>query len=90
MELFQRILNFLQEKNGASLVYTADDSLLGYGGDCSLVLVDGHSRSPEEYRELAEVSGVTAGGPGDAWCHVTLVNGWVLCKNRMGQVTARR
>ncbi|MDF1850543.1 MAG: PQQ-binding-like beta-propeller repeat protein [Verrucomicrobiales bacterium] len=76
--------------DGASLVYTADDRLLAYGGDCSLVLVDGFPNSPEDYRELSKISGATSGGPGDAWCHVTVAGDWVLCKNRMGQVTARR
>ena len=76
--------------DGASVVYASDDRILAYGGDCSLSLVNSQVLSPEEYVELAKVSGATAGGPGDAWCHVTLAKGWVLCKNRMGQVTARK
>lgn len=76
--------------DGASIVYTADDRLLAYGGDCSLVLVNSWKRSPDSYQELAKISGATGGGPGDAWCHVTLAGGWLLCKNRQGQVTARQ
>lgn len=76
--------------DGASLVYTADHRLLAYGGDCSLILADSWKNSPESYNELAKIQGATAGGPGDAWPHVTLADGWVLCKNRQGQITARQ
>ena len=76
--------------DGASLVVTGDERVLAFGGDCSLSLVNSARRSPESYEEVAKITGATAGGPGDAWSHVVLADGWVLCKNRQGQVAARR
>ena len=76
--------------DGASLILTADERLLAFGGDCSLTVVDSAKNSPDDYRELTRIPAVTDGGPGDAWPHVVLSNGWVLCKNRHGHLTARR
>lgn len=76
--------------DGASLVHTADGRLFAFGGDCSLTVVESAKNSPDEYRELARFPGVTDGGPGDAWPHLVFSNGWILCKNRQGQLTARK
>lgn len=64
-----------------SCVITADDRMLTWTDDGNLRLVETATRSPDAYRELAAVEGVTAA---DAWPHVVLANGRIFCKDRTG------
>jgi outer membrane protein assembly factor BamB len=60
-----------------SCIVTADDRMIVYGNKGDLSLVETAKRSPDEYRVLSST---------DAWPHVVLANGRVLCRDRDGHV----
>jgi outer membrane protein assembly factor BamB len=66
-----------------SCLVTADDRLLVYGGSGRLLLVESALRAPDEYRELAGRRDLFAT---DAWPHVVLAEGRLLCRDRAGNL----
>jgi outer membrane protein assembly factor BamB len=64
-----------------SCVITGDGRMLTWTDEGDLRLVETAARSPDAYRELAAVEGITAA---DAWPHVILANGRIFCKDRNG------
>lgn len=67
----------------ASLILTSDDRLTAFFKKGRLALVESAKRSPEKYTELAQL------GPlfeTDAWPHVVLSGGRLLCKDREGNL----
>lgn len=70
--------------DAGSCIITADNKLIVWGGAGKLVLAD---TSPAEYKVLAEQDGL---GQSDAWPHIVLANGRLLCKDRLGNVVCFR
>lgn len=66
-----------------SVIVTADDRLIVYGNKGDLSLVETAKRSPHEFTQL-ETSRVFS--KTDAWPHVVLANGRVICRDRGGAV----
>ncbi|MCA9179104.1 MAG: hypothetical protein KDB14_31795 [Planctomycetales bacterium] len=66
-----------------SCIATADGRLIACGGRGDLALVEGARRSPAQYHELATLERVLST---DAWPHVTLTAGRLLCKDRSGNL----
>lgn len=66
-----------------SCVVTSDDRLIVYGYNGKLALVETASRSPDRYQELALRDRIF---PTEAWPHVTVANGRVLCRDRAGSL----
>ena len=66
-----------------SCVLTADERLIVYGNKGDLLLVESAAQSPRRYSELAlrKVFSKT-----DAWPHVVLAHGYVICRDRDGDV----
>ena len=71
----------------ASCILTADDRLIIWGHRGKLVLAETDRRSPGKYRELAVQHRVFQS---EAWPHVVLADGGLLCKDRQGNVKCFR
>jgi outer membrane protein assembly factor BamB len=70
--------------DAGSCVLTADDKLIVWGGTGKLALAEA---SADSYKVLAEQDGL---GQSDAWPHVVLANGRLLCKDRAGNAVCFR
>ncbi|TWT51342.1 outer membrane biogenesis protein BamB [Rubripirellula amarantea] len=66
-----------------SCIVTSDDRLIVYANNGDLTLVETAGRSPHQYTELASY---TALSKTDAWPHVVLSDGRLLCRDRDGNV----
>ena len=66
-----------------SCILTSDDRLIVYANKGSLTLVETAKRSPQEYTQLAAE---TVFKETDAWPHVVLSNGRLICRDRNGNV----
>jgi outer membrane protein assembly factor BamB len=66
-----------------SCVVTADDRLVVYAGRGRLSLVETAKRSPKAYTELAIKEGIFKA---EAWPHVAVAGGRVLCRDRAGNL----
>ena len=66
-----------------SCILTADDRLVVYGNKGDLLLAETAKRSPEEYTQLASQKIFSET---DAWPHVVLANGYLICRDRNGNV----
>ncbi|MCP4783619.1 MAG: PQQ-binding-like beta-propeller repeat protein [Fuerstiella sp.] len=66
-----------------SCILTSDDRLIVYAKKGSLSLVETVKRSPQQYTELAAR---TVFSKTDAWPHVVLANGRLICRDRDGDV----
>jgi len=66
-----------------SVIATADDRLLIWANRGDLTLVETAQRSPEAYKQLAAQRVLSSS---DAWPHLVLANGRLLCKDRKGTV----
>lgn len=66
-----------------SCVVTSDDRLVVYGKSGKLALVETAARSPDRYRELSVRDRLF---PAEAWPHVVVANGRVLCRDRLGHL----
>lgn len=66
-----------------SCVVTSDDRLIVYGYNGKLALVETAGRSPDRYQELSVRDRIF---PAEAWPHVTIANGKVLCRDREGRL----
>jgi outer membrane protein assembly factor BamB len=69
--------------DGGSMIKTLDDRLVILGSNGVLGLVESARRSPEAYRALAQTSKLFNT---DAWPHVVLAQGRILCKDRAGNL----
>lgn len=69
--------------DASSIVLTGDGRLVLWSNDGDLALVEGGGRSPDDYRELAWVGGVS---DNMAWPHVVVVEGRILAKDRGGRL----
>ncbi len=66
-----------------SCILTADDRLIVYANKGDLSLVETAKRSPQKYTELAAE---TVLSKTEAWPHVVLSDGRLLCRDRSGSV----
>lgn len=66
-----------------SCIVTGDDRLIVYANKGTLSLVETAARSPEKYTQLAAESVLSKT---DAWPHVVLSNGRLICRDRKGNV----
>lgn len=66
-----------------SCVLTADDRLIVYANRGDLTLVETARRSPKQYTQLAGHSVFSAT---EAWPHVVLADGKLICRDRSGSV----
>lgn len=66
-----------------SCIVTGDNRLVVYGNKGDLSLVETAERSPSRYTELAATRVFSRT---DAWPHVVLANGRVICRDRNGDV----
>ncbi|MGY8769442.1 MAG: outer membrane protein assembly factor BamB family protein [Pirellulales bacterium] len=79
----------LQWKGGrvgdaGSVIATSDDRLIVWGKEGDLMLIETAGKSTSKYTELAAKKRLLQGS--DAWPHVVLANGKILCKNREGSL----
>ena len=70
-----------------SCLITSDDRLIVYGLRGKLALVETAKRSPKKYEELALRDGVFKEL---AWPHVVLADGWLLVRDRVGNLMCFR
>ena len=66
-----------------SCILTSDDRLIVYANKGSLSLVETANRSPKKYVQLAAENVLSKT---DAWPHVVLANGRLICRDRNGNV----
>jgi outer membrane protein assembly factor BamB len=66
-----------------SCILTSDDRLIVYAKKGSLTLVETEKRSPQKYTQVAAETVFTET---DAWPHVVLSNGRLICRDRSGNV----
>ena len=66
-----------------SCILTGDDRLIVYANKGDLALVETAKRSPGKYTQLAAE---TIFSKTDAWAHVVLSNGRLICRDRAGSV----
>jgi outer membrane protein assembly factor BamB len=66
-----------------SLVVTSDERLIAWSDKGDLRLIESVARSQDKYTELAVQKKLAAG---DAWPHVVLSGGRLLCKDRTGRI----
>jgi hypothetical protein len=66
-----------------SCILTSDERLIVYANKGELSLVETAKRSPKKYTEIA---GQTVLSKSDAWPHVVLAGGRLLCRDRDGSV----
>jgi len=66
-----------------SCILASDDRLIVYANKGSLTLAETTKRSPQEYTQLASE---TVFSQTDAWPHVVLANGRLICRDRDGNV----
>lgn len=66
-----------------SCILTADDRLILWGQRGKLVLAETDARSPGKYKELAVQYRIFNT---EAWPHVVLSDGRLICKDRMGNI----
>jgi outer membrane protein assembly factor BamB len=66
-----------------SCLLTSDERLIVFANRGDLMLVETAKRSPEQYRELANRKVLAST---EAWPHVVLIDGRILCRDRDGQV----
>ena len=66
-----------------SCIVTADDRLIVWAKEGTLLLAETAVRSPDKYTELARLDGVFGA---DAWPHVVLSGGRLFCKDRGGNI----
>jgi len=66
-----------------SCILTSDDRLVVYANKGELSLVETAKRSPRKFTQLAAVSVLSRT---DAWPHVVLSNGRLICRDRSGSV----
>ena len=66
-----------------SCILTEDDRLIVYANRGDLSLVETAKRSPKNYAQLAAESVLSRT---DAWPHVVLANGRLICRDRSGSV----
>lgn len=66
-----------------SCILTGDDRLIVYSNNGELSLVETAKRSPKTYAQLASVPVLSRT---DAWPHVVLSDGRILCRDRSGSV----
>jgi outer membrane protein assembly factor BamB len=66
-----------------SCILTIDDRLIVYANKGRLTLVETAKRSPQKYTQLASE---TVFSKTDAWPHVVLANGRLICRDRDGNV----
>ena len=66
-----------------SCILTADDRLIVYGNKGDLLLTETARRSPDKYTQLASKSVFSEA---DAWPHVVLAHGYLICRDRAGNV----
>jgi hypothetical protein len=69
--------------DGGSLIKASDDRLLVFGSNAVLALVESARRSPDQYQVLAQTRKLFNT---DAWSHVVLSQGRILCKDRAGNL----
>ena len=65
-----------------SCIVTGDGRLICWGGG-KLALIEMAERSPDAYRELATIEGLSQA---DCWPHVVLASGRIYCKDRQGKL----
>jgi outer membrane protein assembly factor BamB len=73
--------------DGGSCALTADERLVVLGSKGNLCLIETAKQSPGEFRELARLTNLF---DTDAWCHVVLAAGRVICKDRSGNLKCWR
>ena len=66
-----------------SCVVTSDDRLVIYGNRGDLSLAETAERSPDKFTELESHKILSKS---DAWPHVVIVNGQIICRDRNGIV----
>jgi len=66
-----------------SCLVTSDDRLIVYSGQGKLTLADTAARSPKKFQRLAEQKVLSHT---NAWPHVVLANGRLLCKDAAGEL----
>ena len=66
-----------------SCILTADERLVVYGNKGDLLLTETAKRSPDTYTQLASK---TVFRQTDAWPHVVLAHGFLICRDRDGNV----
>jgi outer membrane protein assembly factor BamB len=66
-----------------SCILTGDDRLIVYANKGDVSLVETAKRSPKKYTQLAAGSVLSRT---DAWSHVVLANGRLICRDRSGSV----
>lgn len=69
--------------DAGSCVATVDDRIVVWSGRGDLTLVDSAKLSPDTYQEVASRKRL---GRDDAWPHVAISNGRILCKDRTGRL----
>ncbi|HEV3259723.1 MAG TPA: PQQ-binding-like beta-propeller repeat protein, partial [Gemmataceae bacterium] len=69
---------------GGACVMTGDGKLIVWSDLGRVTLVDGAQESPKQYRQLARIARVFAGG--HAWPHTVLADGLLYCKDREGKL----
>jgi outer membrane protein assembly factor BamB len=67
----------------ATCVVTGDGRVIVWANHGDLALVESADRSPDEYRELAQLSGLFEV---EVWPHITVAEGRVYCKDRDGNL----
>ena len=73
--------------DAGSLVLTADRRLVLWANQGDLRLLETAARSPDRYRMLAEIK---TEGRADAWPHLALASGRLVCKDRSGRIRCFR
>lgn len=66
-----------------SCILTSDDRLIVYANKGDLTLVETAKRSPGAYRQIASERVLSKT---DAWPHVVLADGRIVCRDRQGTV----
>lgn len=69
--------------SAGSCILTADDRLIVWSGNGSLLLAETQTRSPGVYKELARKEGVFNT---EVWPHIVLSGGRLYCKDRRGNL----
>ncbi|GAB4151682.1 MAG: hypothetical protein Tsb009_27170 [Planctomycetaceae bacterium] len=69
--------------SAGSCILTGDDRLIVWANRGDLSLVETAPRSPKKFKELAKQPRILRR---DAWPHVVLANGHLLCKDRDGNI----
>lgn len=71
--------------DAGSLIATADDRLILWANRGDLRLIDTAKRSPRKYSQLTEIKHLAHA---DAWPHVVMAGGRLVCKDRSGTIVS--